>query len=99
MMTKTKSADRPQNGIARLAFNAYTFIWNVEETVNGFMFDQVFFDHMPERGEVINACIQDRYPNGEEQALQRKGILNREDPEFVDYLAFVEFIKAQTAVL
>ena len=93
-MTKTTSAERPQT-IAALAVNAIAYNWAVAETESGYEFNQVIFDHMPTRHEVINACIQHQYPHGEEQAIQRKGIIDRTDPEFVAYVAFVEAIKEE----
>lgn len=95
-MTKTTSAERPQT-IATLAVNAIAYNWDVVETADGYEFRQVIFDHHPTRHEVINACIQHHFPNGEEQALQRKGIIDRNDPEFVAYVERVEQIKADTA--
>lgn len=93
-MTKTTSAERPQT-IAALAVNAIAYNWAVTETESGYEFNQVIFDHHPTRNEVINACIQHHFPDGEEQALQRKGIIDRNDPEFVAYVAQVNAIKEE----
>ena len=94
-MTKTRSAERPQT-IAVLAVNAIAYNWDIVETADGYEFRQVIFDHQPTRHEVINACIQHHYPCGEEQAIQRRGIIDRTHPEFLAYVERVEQIKADT---
>jgi hypothetical protein len=44
---------------------------------------------------LYNAIIEDKYRNGEEMAIQRKGILNKADAEFVAYNNFVEEVKVK----
>ena len=58
-----------------------------------YQYKTIVFDHMPTRNEVINRIIAETYPDGEESAIQRKGIINNSDPEFITYNDFVESTK------
>lgn len=45
------------------------------------------------RDRIINAVINDNYPDGKSEMALRKGILNNQDPDFVAFNAFAESIK------
>lgn len=98
-----QSNERPET-IQKLGHSLYGYNYDISETVKttmgmeqkGFEFTQTLFDHAPTRYEAINAIIANKYPNGEENALQRKGILNPENAEFVAYCEFVENVKQFT---
>lgn len=89
----THSAERPKV-IDQLGHSTFAYNHAIQETEDGYTFIAYLFDHLPTCNEVINTVIQNRYPNGEESAIQRKGILDNHDPEFIAYNGFVEETKA-----
>jgi len=100
-----QSNERPET-IQKLGHSLYGYNYNISETTKtvmgveqkGFEFTQILFGHVPTRGEAINAIISEKYPNGEENALQRKGITDSQNPEFMAYAEFVEDVKVFTKV-
>lgn len=102
----THSNERParieQLGLSTFAYNYDVQEVSVQTNENEperieYQFKTLVFDHKPTRNEVINRIIAERYPDGEESAIQRKGILDRENPEFVAYNQFVEGVKIKVA--
>ena len=89
----TKSENKPQT-IERLGVNLYSYNYNIQEVEDGYEFTRYLFDHFPTINEVINAIITSIYPDGEELAIQRKGIIDPQNNEFVSYYHNVERIKA-----
>lgn len=87
-----KSNYRPEL-IQRLGQSLYAYNHNIKETDDGFECEQLLFDHIPTYPDVVNRIISDRYSNGAEMAIQRKGILDKENEEFVEYNNFVEDVK------
>jgi hypothetical protein len=79
--------------IQQLGANLYAYNHDIQESEEGFDYNPLYFDHSPSRGEVINDLVTTAYPHGEENALQRKGILNPQDQEFLSYYNNVEEIK------
>ena len=43
--------------------------------------------------KTVDAAIKDEFPNGEEEAALRKGILNKLDPDYVKLNEFAESVK------
>lgn len=89
-------------GLSTFAYNHDVQEVSVQTSENeperiGYQFKTLVFDHKPTKNEVINRIIAERYPDGEESAIQRKGILDRQNPEFVDYNEFVEGVKIKVA--
>lgn len=102
----THSNERParieQLGMSTFAYNYDVQEVSVQTNENEperieYQFKTLVFDHKPTKNEVINRIIVERYPDGEESAIQRKGILDRQNPEFVDYNEFVEGVKFKVA--
>ena len=89
----TLSKNKPQT-IERLGVNLYSYNYNIIEVEDGYEFTRYLFDHSPIINEVINAIITSIYPDGEELAIQRKGIIDPQNNEFVSYYQNVERIKA-----
>ena len=89
----TLSKNKPQT-IERLGVNLYSYNHNIQEVEGGYEFTRYLFDHSPTINEVINAVITSIYPDGEELAIQRKGIIDPQNNEFVNYYQNVEQIKA-----
>jgi hypothetical protein len=98
------SNDRPEK-IKKLGHSLFAYNYQItevsrqvmyenEQETNGFEFKTVTFDHLPTIGEVINAIICQAFPNGEENAIQRKGILDNDNAEFKKYNQFVELTKS-----
>lgn len=100
----THSNERPAR-IEQLGMSTFAYNYDVQEVSvqtneneQGrieYQFKTLVFDHKPTRNEVINRIIAEKYPDGEESAIQRKGILDRQNPEFIAYNEFVEETKAK----
>lgn len=94
----THSNEMPAR-IERLGFSTFAYNYNVKEVVVEdrieFQYETLVFDHYPTRNEIINRIISEAYPNGEELAIQRKGIIDNQNIEFVAYNEFVESVKEQ----
>lgn len=94
----THSNERPAR-IEKLGHSTFAYNYNVKEVVVEdrieFQYETLVFDHVPTRNEVINRIICETYPDGEESAIQRKGIIDNHNQEFVEYNEFVEQVKAQ----
>lgn len=88
----THSNETPQR-IEQLGRSLYAYNYAVEQTDEGYKYQTLVFDHIPCRNEVINRIILEKYPDGEESAIQRKGILDASNAEFVSYNNFVEQTK------
>lgn len=91
---KASSNNKPPL-IQQLGANLYAYNHNIQEVEEGYEYHPLYFDHEPAREEVINELVLKSYPFGEENALQRKGILNPQDEEFMAYYANVEMIKSK----
>lgn len=97
----THSNERParieQLGMSTFAYNydvKEVAVENIEgESHTEYQYKTLVFEHLPTCNEVINRIIAENYPDGEESANQRKGIINNSDPEFIAYNGFVENIK------
>lgn len=89
---KAFSNNRPPL-IQQLGANLYAYNHDIQEVEEGYEYQPLYFDHEPAREEVINDLVLKAYPFGEENALQRKGILNPQDEEFLLYYDDVERIK------
>lgn len=88
----TQSNETPQR-IEQLGRSLYAYNYAVEQTDEGYKYQTLVFDHIPCRNEVINRIILEKYPDGEESAIQRKGIIDSRNEEFVAYNEFVEQVK------
>ena len=44
-------------------------------------------------GTIVNAVVKENYKHGADEAALRKGILNADDPDFIEFNNFVETIK------
>ena len=87
-----KSNDRPEL-IQRLGQSLYAYNFNIQESEEGFECEQLLFDHIPTYPDVVNRIVSDKYNNGAEMAIQRKGILDKTNEEFVEYNQFIESVK------
>lgn len=92
----THSNERPAR-IEQLGITTFAFNHDIKEVESGYEYDTYVFDHMPSKHEVINRIITEKYPDGEESAIQRKGIIDNQNPEFVAYNQFVEGVKIKVA--
>ena len=88
--------------IEKLGHSTFAYNYNVKEVVGEnqdgeshteYQYKTLVFDHVPNRTEVINRIICETYPDGEESAIQRKGIIDNHNQEFVEYNNFVEDVK------
>lgn len=91
---KTIAENRPKT-IEQLGVNLYSYNYDIQEIDNKYQFERYLFDHSPTYSEVINAVVTSIYPDGEELAIQRKGIIDPQNNEFVNYFQNVEQIKAK----
>ena len=91
---KTHSNARPER-IQQLGLNLYAYNHNIQEVEDGYDYEAIHFDHIPSANEIINHLVSQAYPNGEELAIQRKGIIDPQNNEFVNYYQNVEQIKAK----
>lgn len=87
-----KSNDKPEL-IQRLGQSLYAYNYNIQEAEKGFECEQLLFDHIPNYSDVVNRIVSEKYNNGAEMAIQRKGILDKANEEFVEYNNFVEGVK------
>ena len=90
---KTIAENRPKI-IEKLGANLYSYNYDIQEIDSKYQFERYLFDHSPTISEVINAVVTSIYPDGEELAIQRKGITNPQNNEFLNYYQNVEQIKA-----
>lgn len=90
---KTISENKPKT-IEQLGVNLYSYNYDIQEIDNRYQFERYLFDHSPTDSEVINAVVTSIYPDGEELAIQRKGIINPQNNEFINYYQNVERIKS-----
>lgn len=88
----TKSNNKP-NRIEQLGMSLFAYNFNPTQTEDGWEYESYYFNHIPNRDEIINEIVSRKYPNGGEFALQRKGIINPNDKEFLEYFERVEQIK------
>ena len=91
---KTIAENRPKT-IEKLGVNLYSYNYDIQEIDSKYQFERYLFDHFPTINEVINAVVISKYVNGEELAIQRKGIIDPQNNEFVAYYQNVEQIKAK----
>ena len=95
-----KPATIEQLGMSTFAYNYDVQEVSVQTNENEperieYQFKTLVFDHKPKRNEVINRIIAETYPDGEESAIQRKGIIDNADHEFIAYNEFVENTKSK----
>lgn len=90
----TESENKPQI-IERLGVNLYSYNYGIQEIGGMYEFTRYLFDHRPTINEVINVIVASIYPDGEELAIQRKGIIDPQNNEFVEYYQNVEQIKSK----
>lgn len=81
--------------IEQLGVSLYAYNYNIQEVDNGYNYEQIILDSYPVYDVVINTIIRNKYPNGEENAIQRKGILDSKNAEFQEYNSFVERVKQE----
>lgn len=97
-MKRTESTERP-NRIEKLGHSLYSFNHDIKEVEKEgqihYEFDRHLFEHIPTDADVINRIVTEAYPCGAESAVQRKGIIDNNNPEFVEYNNFVENTKAK----
>jgi len=79
--------------IQQLGANLYAYNHDIQEKEGEFEFQPLYFDHSPSREQVINQLVVSLYPDGEELAIQRKGIVDSQCDEFAQYYNNVENIK------
>ena len=79
--------------IEQLGVSLYAYNYNIQEVESGYNYEQIILDSYPVYDVVINTIIKNKYPNGAENAIQRKGILDSHNAEFREYNLFVEEIK------
>ena len=90
---RTFSDNRPKK-IERLGNSLYSYNFDIQQNVEGeYSFIRLIFNHPPNKDEVINTIIDKMFPNGEELAIQRKGIVDNRNDEFITYNNKVEEVK------
>lgn len=57
-------------------------------------YEQVILKGKPNYESTVTAIVRENYTVDAEMAIQRKGIADNSNQEFVDYNAFVESVKA-----
>jgi hypothetical protein len=84
--------------IEHLGNGKWHYNYNVVQTeVDGesrYDYDQVILKGKPTYESTVAAIVRDRYTVDAEIAIQRKGIADNSNQEFVGYNSFVEGIKA-----
>ena len=97
-MKRTESTERP-NRIEKLGHSLYSYNYDIIEVERDgqihYEFERILFDHIPNDADVINRIITEQYPEGEEMAIQRKGIVDNTNEEFVTYHQFIENLKSK----
>ena len=92
----THSKEKPL-AIERHGLSIYVYNHDIKEvnTDDGIMYEyeQYIFNQKPDYNKIVNRLIQEYFPDGEEMAIQRKGIVDSTNSEFVAYNLFVEEIK------
>ena len=58
--------------IQQLGISLYAYNYNIIKNEQGYQFEQIILDSYPVYDVVINTIIKNKYPNGEENAIQRK---------------------------
>ncbi len=87
-----KSNDKPEL-IQKLGQSLYAYNHNITVTDEGYECVQLIFNHIPVYPDVVNRIVSEMYGNGAEQAVLRKGVLDVNNEEFVEYNKFVENVK------
>jgi hypothetical protein len=66
-----------------------------EVTEDGIVYnwDEYLIEHPVTRDKVIDAVVKEHYPDGASEAAIRKGVINKDDPDFVAFYNFVESVK------
>jgi hypothetical protein len=66
-----------------------------EVTEDGIVYnwDEYLIEHPVTRAKVIDAVVKEHYPDGASEAAIRKGVINKDDPDFVAFYNFVESVK------
>lgn len=84
--------------IEHLGNGKWHYNFNVVQTeVDGearYDYDQVVLKGKPTYESTVAAIVRDRYTVDAEMAIQRKGIADNSNQEFVEYNSFVEEVKA-----
>jgi hypothetical protein len=94
---RAHSDNRPKL-VEKLGISLYSYNHDINEVADGgYDYLPILFDHIPKREEVINSIVTAMYPHNEELALQRKGIINPQEEEFVAYYSRVETIKQKVS--
>lgn len=89
---KTYTNTLPEK-VQQLGINTYAYNYDIKEEENGYSCETEIFDTYPTRGLVINRLVSNKYPNGAEQAVLRKGIKDPLNEEYLEYYEFIESIK------
>ncbi len=80
-----------------LGSGRWHYNYNVVQTeVDGetrYDYEQVILKGKPTYDSIVAAIVRDRYSMDAEMAIQRKGIADNSNQEFVDYNNFVEDVK------
>lgn len=72
----------------------YNVVKSEVEGENRFDYNQVVVKGKPTYESTVSAIVRKRYTVDAEMAIQRKGIADKTNQEFVDYNSFVEETKA-----
>lgn len=56
---------------------------------------QLTLEHPVTRDRIIDLAVRENYPDGASEAAIRKGVINKNDPDFISFNNFVDNIKAQ----
>lgn len=76
---------------------------NITEEVNEdgiiYKWDEYIIEHPVTRDKIIDAIINEHYQYGASEAAIRKGVINKDDPDFVAFNNFVEDIKVQIGTI
>ena len=93
---KSSSNIKPDH-VVYIGNGKWHYNYNVAQTeVDGetrYDYEQVILKGKPTYESTVAAIVRDRYTVDAEMAIQRKGIADNSNQEFVDYNAFVESIK------
>ncbi len=95
---KSTSNIRPEI-IERYDESHYLYRINITEEVNDngltYVWDEYVVEQPITRDKVIDAIIKDKYRDGASEAAIRKGVIDKNDSDFVEFYNFVESLKAQ----
>lgn len=57
--------------------------------------EQFILEHPVTRARIIDKAIECKYPDGASEAALRKGIADKGDPKYIDFVTYVQSVKEE----